>query len=380
MAGGPGEGTGPEPGSGDGPVWPEARVEVPPGADEAAVERLEAWLEGAGALSITAVDAEAAGEPAGGPDTDATLAHAVLEPAPGETRLWRRTALVALFERGADPGTVRADLARAAAVSGLDPVPAIALSGLDDAVWERAWMDDFRPMRFGPRFVVAPHHLVATGGATGSAATEAASDVAPGAAADPARIGPDDVVLALDPGLAFGTGTHPTTALCLEWLGAGTARSRAPLAGRTVIDYGCGSGVLAIAAVLLGATRAVAVDIDPQALEATAANARANGVDDRIETGLPAVLDGAEPADVLLANILQGPLAALAGTLAGLVVPGGALALSGVLASQGEALRLSYTSAFDFGPDASRDGWALLSATRRGGTRAPRGEPRGGGR
>ena len=374
MAGGPGD----EPGSGDGPAdgsaWPEARVEVPPGAGEAEVERLEAWLEEAGALSITAVDAEAAGEPAGGPDTDATLAHAVLEPAPGETRLWRRTALVALFERGAEPGAVRADLARAAAALGLDPVPAFALSGLDDAVWERAWMDDFRPMRFGPRFVVAPHHLVAPGGATAEPAAGAAAD------ADPVRIDPDDVVLALDPGLAFGTGTHPTTALCLEWLGAGTARSRAPLAGRTVIDYGCGSGVLAIAAVLLGATRAVAVDIDPQALEATAANARANGVGDRVRTGLPTLLDGAEPADVLLANILQGPLAALAGTLAGLVVPGGALALSGVLASQGEALRLSYTSAFDFGPDASRDGWALLSATRRGGTRAPRGEPRGGGR
>ena len=123
--------------------------------------------------------------------------------------------------------------------------------------------------------------------------------------------------------------------------------------------------MLAIAAVLLGATRAIAVDIDPQALEATVANARANGVAGRVEAGPPGILDGAPPADVLLANILQGPLAELAPTLAGPVRPGGALALSGVLDSQGPALRLRYTRAFDFGPGASRDGWALLSATRR---------------
>ena len=329
--------------AGDGGAsWPEVRVEVPAGTDEAGVERLERWLGEAGALAVTYLDAETAEGGPGGADDAASLAHAVLEPAPGQMRLWRRVALVALFEQGAPPPGVRASLAAAAAELGLDPVPVTTLRSLADAAWERVWMDGFRPMRFGPRFVVAPRHL----------AGEAAADG-------------DDVVLALDPGLAFGTGTHATTALCLEWLGAGTDRMRAPFANRTVIDYGCGSGVLAVAAVLLGAERAIAVDIDPQALEATRLNAAANGVGDRVEVGPPGILDGAPPADALLANILQGPLEALADALAALVRPGGALVLSGVLASQGPTLRLRYTPAFDFGPDASRDGWARLTATRR---------------
>ena len=346
-------------GSGDGGAagdsWLEVRVDAPPGSDEPGIERLEDWLVEAGALSVTLLDAEA-GAPgrdgaSRGVETEASLAGAVLEPAPGETRLWRRVALVGLFERGSDADAVRGELAHAAAALGLDPVPVTAARALADAAWERVWMEDFRAMRFGPRFVVAPRHLVGAGAAAGG---EEGGDG-----------GGNDVVLALDPGLAFGTGTHATTALCLEWLGAGTDRMRAPFANRIVIDYGCGSGVLAIAAVLLGATRAIAVDIDPQALEATRANAAANGVADRVEVGPPELLDGAPPADALLANILHGPLAALADRLAALVRPGGALVLSGVLVSQGPALRLRYTSAFDFGPDASRDGWARLTATRR---------------
>ncbi len=336
--------------------WLEVRVDAPAGADEAAVERLEDWLTEAGALSVTALDAEAlapggafAGSRAtamdtAATDTAATLAHAVLEPAPGETPLWRKVALVALFAQGSRAEDVRAALAAAAADVRLDPVPVVALRTLADAAWERVWMEDFRPMRFGPRFVVSPHHL---------------------ARPDGALIAPDDVVLALDPGLAFGTGTHATTAQCLEWLGRDTRRTSTPFAGRTLIDYGCGSGVLGIAALLLGAERVRAVDIDPQALEATLANARANGVADRLDVGLPDMLDGARAADVLVANILQGPLAALAPTLGRLVKPGGALVMSGVLTGQSEALRLRYTPAFEFEPDVSRDGWALLTATRR---------------
>ena len=338
-----------------GPDWLEARVEAPRGADEAAVERLEDWLTEAGALSITSLDAEAPRDGAGearGVDDEATLAHAVLEPAPGETRLWRSVALVALFERGSDPDAVRAALAGAAGALGLDPAPAASFRRLADTAWERVWMDDFRPMRFGPRFVVAPHHAL-------GAPARGDGD------RDGAGIADDDVVLALDPGLAFGTGTHPTTAQCLAWLGAGTAAGAAPFAGRTVIDYGCGSGVLAVAAALLGARRAIAVDIDPQALEATRDNARANGVAECVEVGPPTLLDGAPPADVLLANILHGPLVELADRLTALVRPGGALVLSGVLVSQGPSLRVRYTPGFAFGPDASRDGWALLSATRR---------------
>lgn len=361
-------------GDADGVAWLEVRVDAPPGADEADVERLEAWLGEAGALSVTFLDAEeideggvGAGTSGRGVDTDASLAHAVLEPAPGETRLWRRVTLVGLFERGSEAADVRADLAEAAGAFGLDPAPVTALRRLADRAWERVWMDDFRAMRFGPRFVVAPHHLLDADGGEAGAERAVATRAADGAGeeADPVEISDDDVVLALDPGLAFGTGTHATTAQCLEWLGARTDRDRRPFAGRGVIDYGCGSGVLAIAALLLGAERAVAVDIDPQALEATRANARANGVDGRLVVGLPAILDGAAPADVLLANILHGPLEALADTLAGLVRPGGSLVLSGLLTTQSEALRVRYTRAFVFEPDASRDGWALLSATRR---------------
>ena len=304
-------------------AWPEVGVAAVPATSEA----LEAWLLEAGALAVTLHDARADGD----------LAHAVLEPAPGELRLWETLTLVGLFERGTDDATLAARLAEAAATLGV-PLPEYRVSRLAERAWERAWMADYAPMRFGPRFWVCPTHA-------------AAPD-------------PDAVTLRLDPGLAFGSGTHATTAQCLEWLGRATDATLAPLAGRRVVDYGTGSGVLAIAAALLGAASVRAVDIDPQALVASAANARANGVAARLAIGAPEAMDDA-PADVLLANILFGPLETLAERFAALLVPGGRLVLSGLLETQVEPLALRYDRWFDFAPTQSREGWALLEATRR---------------
>ncbi len=195
------------------------------------------------------------------------------------------------------------------------PAAACALEWLDDRDWERAWMDHFHPMRFGRRLWICP---------TGGEVTQT-----------------DAVIVDLDPGLAFGTGTHPTTALCLEWLDGHD------LHGRTVIDFGCGSGVLAIAALKLGAARAIAVDHDPQAVLATRDNAARNGVADRIEV-LHSDDFQAGQADLVMANILANILIDLAPTIAGLVAPGGDLVMSGILRDQADAVAQAYAETLHF--------------------------------
>ncbi len=277
-------------------------------------ERLAAVLEGAGALSVTLGDA--------GDDPQ-------LEPGPGETPLWETTTVSALF--GADP-TGRALVDRLASSLAGPRVCAPRIERIEDRAWERVWLDDFRPTRFGRRLWVCPH-----GHPAGA---------------------PDAVVVALDPGLAFGTGHHPTTALCLEWLDG------ADLAGRTLLDYGCGSGILAIAALKLGAERAVAVDHDPQALEATRANALANGVADRIAIHTPDALPD-EPANLVVANILAGPLTELAPVLIGHLQPGGDLALSGILTGQVADLIAVYSGRIELAPARTREDWALIFGRRR---------------
>lgn len=254
--------------------------------------------------------------------------EALLEPAPGETPLWRETRLCALFADSAEPAVLAATLT---AVLGL-PGDAIRCERVADRVWEREWLKDFRPMRFGRRLWVCP------GGQSPP---------------DPAAI-----VLELDPGLAFGTGTHATTALCLEWLDAHVA------AGLTVLDYGCGSGILALAALALGATRATAFDIDPQALIATRDNAARNALADRLrieeQTGTVA-----GPFDLVVANILAGPLRRLAPELAGHCRPGGAVLLAGLLDAQAAEVAAAYGPWFDIGTAARRDGWTALAGRRR---------------
>lgn len=263
----------------------------------------------------------------------------VLEPLPGTTPLWPRVRIKALFDSSIDTDQLLLTLAAefGEALSGA------RFETLADRAWEREWLKDFKPMRFGSRLWICP------GG-------QLPSDAQPTANGEPPTA--QRVVLELDPGLAFGTGTHPTTALCLEWLDA------APIAGKHVIDYGCGSGILAIAAAKLGASGVSAVDIDPQALIATRDNAERNGVA-RLIT--PELVENAElaPVDVLLANILAGPLESLAPTFASLVRSGGRLVLSGILRNQAEAVATTYAPWFDIDPVVVRDDWARLDGVRR---------------
>ncbi len=278
---------------------------------------LEDTLLEAGALSVTLQD----NVPDDGVD------EPIYEPDRGATPLWQKTRLLALFD-----GDTDADLITAALANAYGELPPHRAEILEDQPWERAWMADFKPMRFGRRLWICPSWC------------------------EPPD--PEGVILSLDPGLAFGTGTHPTTALCLEWLDAQA------LAGCTVLDYGCGSGILAIAALLLGADRAIAVDNDPQALIATRDNAERNGIaPERLTTCLPedvAINTPALQADITVANILAGPLQSLAPALTGLTRPGGRLALSGILGEQANVVAGAYRSAFTlFDPAISGD-WVRI--------------------
>ncbi len=251
----------------------------------------------------------------------------VLEPAPGATPLWPTVKVKALFDAALDPAALGSQIT---ARCGGAVQPQTELIG--DRPWEREWLRDFRPMRFGRRLWVCP------GG-------QPAGD-------------PDGIQVELDPGLAFGTGTHATTALCLEWL------DRRDLSGLTVVDYGCGSGILAIAALKLGADQAIAIDIDPQALIATRENAERNRVSARLRIGDESLLGDCR-ADVLIANILAAPLIELAPRLAEAVRPGGQIALSGLLLEQAGPVTAAYRAWFDIGTAEVRDGWALLGGPRR---------------
>jgi ribosomal protein L11 methyltransferase len=277
-------------------------------ADPAPVEQA---LSALGATSITLEDA--ADDP-------------VLEPAPGETPLWPTVRIRALFPGHADRRDIEARL-----VGWLPAGAPLRFDLLDDRPWEREWLRDFRPMRFGRRLWVCPD---------GMAAGE-----------------PDAVCVALDPGLAFGTGTHATTALCLEWLDG------CDLDGSRIIDYGCGSGILAIAALRLGAAEALAFDIDPQALLATRQNAERNGVAERLAIVATAP-EATDSCDVLVANILAGPLIDLSDRFAALVRPGGRIAVSGVLENQVESVAAAYARWFIIRATTVRDGWAMLSGSR----------------
>ncbi len=234
--------------------------------------------------------------------------------------------VVGLFDQATDPEPIAADL-RAT----LGTEPEITIETLANQDWASAWLAAHPPLRFG-RLWIAPHRA-------------------------PIDAGEDAVVVRLDPGLAFGTGTHATTALCLEWLAA------ADLAGARVLDYGCGSGILAIAAARLGAAAVTAVDIDVQALRATRDNAKRNGMGLRITTPTIETLAGSA-FDIVLANILAGPLIALAPKLTRHAAPGASLVLSGLLTRHIDAVCRAYDSAFIFDAPAVRDGWVRLGGHR----------------
>lgn len=290
--------------------WLQVRLAITP---EQAETYEDALLE-VGAVSVTFMDAED---------------QPIFEPDLGTTPLWTHTHLLALFEADTDETALIAHLQLLCGGT----LPEHHVERIEDQDWERSWMDNFQPMRFGQRLWIVP---------SWHAAPE-----------------PDAVNLLLDPGLAFGTGTHPTTALCLEWLDG------QKLDNCSVLDFGCGSGILAIAALLLGAPQAVGTDIDPQALEASRDNASRNGIDPaRFPVYLPADLPQ-QPADVVVANILAGPLVSLAPQITALVKAGGRLALSGILAEQADEVRAAYAGAFDLDPTATKDGWVRISGVKR---------------
>lgn len=292
------------------------RTDQQPGAEEA--------LDELGALSITLQDA----------DAETPDEQAIFEPGVGELPLWPLITLNALFDAGTDRRGLIETLSEL--LAWLEPAQ-VVFRDVADQDWERAWMDQFKPMPFGRRLWIYPWNIEPpTHGENGD----------------------ELVVVRLDPGLAFGSGTHPTTALCLEWLDG------LSLAGKSVIDYGCGSGILAIAALKLGAARAVGIDNDPQALIATADNAQRNGVSDRLAVFEPGGADVAL-ADVFIANILAGPLGALAPTFAALAKPGAPFAISGILVGQQHELIERYTEWFDELRVDTREDWVRISGIRR---------------
>lgn len=252
----------------------------------------------------------------------------VLEPLPGEVRLWPTTRVLALFAPDSAVPGIKDQLSASLGISAAD----IELMQIEDRAWEREWLRDFHAMRFGKRLWVCPWH-------------EQIGD-------------PQAAVVRLDPGLAFGTGTHPTTALCLEWLDAHVA------GGEQVIDFGCGSGILAIAAVKLGAQHAHCFDIDPQALLATAENARTNGVESRFSIYPDA---GALPGgvDLVVANILSAPLCQLARRFSARLQRGGRIVLAGLLDHEVGDVTRAYSPWFDMSSFGEREGWVGLWGKRR---------------
>ncbi|MFW2571937.1 50S ribosomal protein L11 methyltransferase [Legionella sp. 29fVS95] len=275
------------------------------------VELLSEALEETGALSITLTDKN--DDP-------------VLEPEPGTTPLWPDVVINALYSDEQDAEQAKQLLA---------PQHThlhFSIQHLADQDWERAWMDDFKPQRFGERLWICPSWL------------------------EPPE--PQAVNLILDPGLAFGTGTHPTTSLCLTWL------EQADLSNKKVIDYGCGSGILALAALKLGAANVQAVDIDEQALQATRNNALTNTIEpQQLQIGFPQSLKA--PADLLIANILLAPLMSLGNTFKELLSPHGLLVVSGILEEQASSLIETYQADFTHLLTHNLDGWSLLAFARR---------------
>ncbi len=274
----------------------------------------ELLLEEMGALSVTMEDA--ADEP-------------MLEPAPGETPIWTITRVTGLFPEESDPEKLCTRIKQELAATAILRLEADRLA---DQVWERVWLDKFHPMQFGRRLWIAPD----------------------------GQLPPDPkaITVQLDPGLAFGTGTHPTTALCLNWL------DREQIAGKSIIDFGCGSGILSIAALLLGASDVVAIDHDHQALEATADNAEKNRVQQRLT-----ILHSEQPldtvADITLANILASTLIELEPLFARHTISGGKIVLSGILTEQTDAVISAFSDDFEIQSPVNQDGWVLLHGLRR---------------
>ncbi len=267
-----------------------------------------------GALSLTLGDAK--DEP-------------IYEPLPGETPVWPNTTLTGLFEQTRSIEVLYDEL--------VEKLPAHQISSirkhlLEDQVWERAFLDQFKPLQFGKNLWICP-------------SWHKPPD-------------PEACNIILDPGIAFGTGTHPTTALCLEFL------DENPPGSKSVLDFGCGSGILAIAAFKLGASKVTSTDIDPQALDATASNAKRNAiVPERLGICLPEKMNS-EPVEYLMANILSGPLVELEPQLASLTIKGAQLVLSGILPSQADSVVQAYQKHFQLDEVTIKDSWCRITGIR----------------
>ncbi|WP_286234380.1 50S ribosomal protein L11 methyltransferase [Thalassotalea sediminis] len=284
-------------------------------ANEETAEKYSDWLMACGAQAVTFIDAK---------DTP------IYEPLPGdEVTYWANTVVMGLYDASHDMD------AAINYIKGIHPdgeKMKFKLEQLEDKDWEREWMDNFHPMKFGERLWICPSWREVPD--------------------------PEAVNVMLDPGLAFGTGTHPTTALCLTWLDS------LDLKGKTVVDFGCGSGILSLAALKLGAKEVIGIDIDPQALQASKENATRNGVEDRLSLYLPSDQPSLK-ADVVVANILAGPLRELAPVITEFLAKEAKLALSGVLEAQAETLQEIYGQWCHMEPIAIQDEWVRLSGIRR---------------
>ncbi|MFB0981231.1 MAG: 50S ribosomal protein L11 methyltransferase [Alteromonadaceae bacterium] len=283
-------------------------------ANEETSEKYSDWLSACGAQAVTFIDAQ---------DTP------IYEPLPGdEVIYWHNTVVMGLFDASHDMDKTITYL------KSIHPDKsdmAYKLEQLEDKDWEREWMDNFHPMKFGERLWICPSWREVPD--------------------------PEAVNVMLDPGLAFGTGTHPTTALCLTWLDG------LDLVGKTVVDFGCGSGILSLAALKLGAKKVIGIDIDPQALQASKANAERNVVEDRLALYLPKDQPTLK-ADVVVANILAGPLRELAPTIIEFVAANGHLALSGVLEEQASELQNIYGQWCEMDAIAIQEEWVRLSGKK----------------
>jgi ribosomal protein L11 methyltransferase len=287
-------------------------------ADAEAAERWADALIDAGALSVDVVDPDA------GTSAEVPLYD---EPGADPAPRWRNNRLTVLLADGADPREI---LARAATVVG-EAMPAHSVDAIPDADWVRATRSQFQPIRVNANLWIVP---------TWCEPVDARA-----------------INVRIDPGLAFGTGDHPTTRLCLRWL------AENPPSGKSLLDYGCGSGVLAIAAAKLGAAPVAGVDVDPEAIATSRANARANAV---IATfTLPEELTPSS-FDVVMANILAGPIELLAPLLAQRTSDGGRVTLSGILESQVDPVVAAYSRWFNIDVWAREEGWATLTGVRSG--------------
>src|SRR5574344_220494 len=288
-------------------------IQIKLGTTDKKAKKISNMLSGLGAVSVTYMDSV---------DTP------VYEPLPGETKLWTNTTVIGLFDAEVETQPILDFF-----YSHFGNTLTYKMEQLEDKVWVREGMDQFHPLKCGTKLWICPSWCPV----------------------------PDSeaVNVMLDPGLAFGTGTHPTTSMCLSWLDS------IDLKDKSVIDFGCGSGILAVSALKLGAKHVIGIDIDPQAIEASIANAERNNVSDNLTLYLPKEQPKELSSDVLVANILAGPLRELAPQIASMVKPNGLFAISGIIESQSEELKNIYSQWFDIDDICFKEEWCRISGKKK---------------